>query len=163
MYLSGSSYNSLSKQQTRSSINIQVPPSRLFTIVIVPNLVLYSFFYQFVSFMGHPILYLIPLRRLRLSSPLSSLSVASRRDLTPSRAAVSWQARRRLGYSEPVSVWRTLELVISTDTWRSASGTNDDFSDLQVAGKRTHDGSGDGVSLFRNTPKKGNLCGIVFY
>lgn len=57
--------------------------------------------------------------------------VASRRLALPSAAAASSHCRRRVGYSLPVSVCRTLELVMRTAKLASVSGTRTVSRDLQ--------------------------------
>lgn len=57
--------------------------------------------------------------------------VASRRLALPSAAAASSHCRRRVGYSLPVSVCRTLELVMRTAKLVSVSGTRMVSRDLQ--------------------------------
>lgn len=69
--------------------------------------------------------------RRGLSPPSSSARVASLRLALPRAAAASSQCRRRVGYSLPVSVCRTLELVMSTARLASLSGTGTVSRDLQ--------------------------------
>lgn len=63
--------------------------------------------------------------------PSSSAMVTSRRVVLPSAAAASWHWRRRAGYSLPVSVCRTLELVMRTARLASRSGTGTASRDLR--------------------------------
>lgn len=66
-----------------------------------------------------------------LSPPSSSARVASLRLALPRAAAACSQCRRRVGYSLPVSVCRTLELVMSTARLASLSGIGTVSRDLQ--------------------------------
>lgn len=66
-----------------------------------------------------------------LSAPSSSARVASLRLALPRAAAACSHCRRRVGYSLPVSVCRTLELVMSTASPASVSGTRTVSRDLQ--------------------------------
>lgn len=74
-----------------------------------------------------------PEMREGLSPPSSSARVASLRVSLPRAAAASSHCLRRVGYSLPVRVCRTLELVMSTARLASLRGTRTGSRDLQGA------------------------------